>query len=327
MTRRVVPVVLVVLAVIFAIIAVPARYVHANVLDTEGYVEMVGPLASDPAVQQTVADAVTEAVVDQVDLQAYAEEALSSLAEGERVPDGVTRLAPVIANQTEALIQRTSEKLVQSQQFAEIWVKANQVGHGAATSILSEEDREYVDVENGVISIPLDPVVEALKVRLVDAGLDIAEQIEPQGRSIVLIDSAELGTAQAALAWFDRIAFLLPFLVIGLVAGAAAVARRRARTVLIAACCLAAVSAILAAGIAIGRAVYLGDLGVSIVSLETVNAVADAFVGPLTAQLWWTTAFWVLVAVVAGFWPWAAPRVRERLARRGDHGEAAAVTD
>lgn len=313
--RRVVSVCLAVLAVLIAVVDVPARYVENNVLDTEGYVDMVGPLAADPAVQATVSDAVAESVLEQLDLEAYATEALEGLAEGENVPDGVTFLAPVIAGQAENLVHRTTESLVSSEQFTALWLTANRSGHAVLISALEERDAGPVTVEDGVVAVPLDPIVERARDALVDRGFDAAASIEPQGRELVLVTSPELASAQKALSIFNGVSAGLPWLVLGLLVAAAWTApRRRARTVAWTAGALTVVGLVLLAGIHLGTGAVLGNLPAG-VSVDAVSAAASAFLTPLSTQLWWTVLLWALVTAAAAAWPWYAPRVHRRFAR------------
>ncbi|BDZ42145.1 hypothetical protein GCM10025865_14440 [Paraoerskovia sediminicola] len=305
--------VLVVLAVLIAVLAVPARYVQQNVLETEGYVELVGPLASDPAVQTAVADALTDQVMTQLDVEAIVTDNVEAFADRDRVPDAVEALGPILTNQIEQLVQRAADKLVTSEQFAAVWVTANRVAHGTATTVLEGHDGKYLDIDAGTISVPLDGLVLELRDRLVDAGLERAANIEPQGREIVLVQSDQLGTAQQGLVIFQNVAGILPWLVILLIAGAAWVApRRRHRVVVAAAISIGALMALMLAGLALASAAYLGNLPLGAVGLDATRSVTRALLDPLRTQLWWWVGLSVVVAAAAIAWPWAVRAVGRR---------------
>ncbi|WP_148061606.1 hypothetical protein [Cellulomonas sp. PhB143] len=305
-----------VLSVLLALLAVPARYVQHNVVDTQGYVKMVGPLASDPAVQAAVADALTDQVMSQLDVDAIVDEGLQALAGRDRVPDAVTGLGPVLANQIEQLVQRTADKLVASPQFAAVWVQANRTAHGAATTVIEGHDGKYLKIDDGVVSVPLDGLVERLKDRLVDLGVDRAADIQPQGRSIVLLDSAQLGTAQNGLVWFERVAGALPWVVLLLVAGAVwAAPRRRNRVVAAAGIAIAAVMAVLLVGVTLAAHAYVGNLPLGAVGLDATRVVVAALLDPLRVQLWWWFGLGLVAAAVAIALPYALPAARRRWGR------------
>lgn len=311
--RRVVSVALAVLAVLTAVIDVPARYVENNVLDTQGYVEMIGPLAADPAVQDAVGNAVSEAVLEQIDLDAYAQTALEGLAEGESIPDGITVLAPVIAGQAENLVRTTSDRLASSEQFTGLWITANRTGHAVLVSALEGDAPGPLTVEDGIVAVPLDPLIEHVRDALVDRGLDAAASIDPQGREIVLISSPELATTQKALTVFHGISAALPWLVLGLLVAAVWTApRRRHRTAAWTAGSLAALTAALVAGIHLAIGTTLGNLP-SGVPVDAAAAAAGAFTSPLLTQLWWAFALWAVITAASIAWPWAQSHVRGRL--------------
>jgi hypothetical protein len=328
MVRRVVAVLLVVLAVLVAVVTIPARYVEHTVLDTEGYLEVVGPLASEPAVQEAVSTAITREVTEQIDVQALVDDALSNAAGRERVPDAITRLSPVIgpalANQVDTLIARAADRLVQSQAFVTLWISANEVGHGTTVRVLEDRTGEYLNIEDGTVSVPLDPFVEEIKQRLVDRGVTVAERIEPQGRSITLFESEDLATVSDGVRWLDVLTPWLPVVVLALVAAAAWVsgAGRRLRTVAVAAGVIALVMLVLQLGVLIGNNRALGALTLQETGLEAVRLALDAFLAPLRGEIW--RVFWVsaVVSVVCFAWPWAYPRGRRLVASRREPSTA-----
>ncbi|MEN5074220.1 hypothetical protein ABE437_10420 [Isoptericola cucumis] len=329
MVRRAVTAVLLVLAVLVTVVTIPARYVEHTVLDTEGYLEVVGPLASEPAVQEAVSAAITREVTAQIDVQALVDDALSNAAGRERVPDALTRLSPVVgpalANQVDTMIARAADRLVQSQAFVTLWISANEVGHGTAARVLEDRSGEYLDIENGVVSVPLDPFVEEVRDRLVDRGLTIAERIEPQGRSITLFESDDLAAVSDGVTWLDRLTPWLPVIVLALVAAAAWVAGvgRRLRTVAVAAGVIALVMLVLQAGVQIGNTRALDALTLQDTGMEAVRLALDAFLTPLRGEIW--RVFWVsaVVSVVCFAWPWAWPRARRLASSRRTPAPAA----
>lgn len=79
-----------VLAAALTIPALVGHWGHRTVIDAGRYIETVGPLASSPEVQEAVADAVTQAVLDKVDTEKQVDELLTGLFSSDRLP-GVKR--------------------------------------------------------------------------------------------------------------------------------------------------------------------------------------------------------------------------------------------
>src|ERR671919_870643 len=96
-TRWIVTIVLAVLASLLALVAIVARYARSEVLDTDRYVATVGPLASDPAVQEVVAARVSDRIIGRLDVEELTSDALDALVDA-GAPDIVTGLAAPISD-------------------------------------------------------------------------------------------------------------------------------------------------------------------------------------------------------------------------------------
>ena len=79
MVRRVVAAVLILVASILAPFAVGALWAERTITDAQAFNETLAPLAEDPIVRQTVSTEVSSAIIDAVDAEARAEEALDRL--------------------------------------------------------------------------------------------------------------------------------------------------------------------------------------------------------------------------------------------------------
>src|SRR6478752_5986474 len=66
--------------VLLAPAAILATWTHDVVSDTDRYVEVVTPLASDPAVQAAVTTRVTDEIFTRLDVQAVTQDAVNALA-------------------------------------------------------------------------------------------------------------------------------------------------------------------------------------------------------------------------------------------------------
>ena len=67
--RRTLAWVFLVLGLILVPLAVTGGWVRGNIFSTDGFVNMVGPLASDPAIQDQIANSVTNQIFNALDLE------------------------------------------------------------------------------------------------------------------------------------------------------------------------------------------------------------------------------------------------------------------
>lgn len=229
---------LVTLGAILALVSVLAVWVNGLVRDTDRYVQTVAPLIDDPAVQAAVADAATEATLDTLDLQTRAANGADQLAQslglGPRISDLTETAATALAGAAEARVAGLIERAVASPQFATAWEEANRVAHDQVVGRITGERTGAVEVTDGVVSVDLQPLVAALRDRLVDRGVPGASAIPDVDRELVLVSSDALGTVQSVLSLLNAAAPWLPWITLALLLGAIALARRHHRMVIVA---------------------------------------------------------------------------------------------
>lgn len=154
--------VLVVLVGLLAISSVVARFARSEILDTDRYVTMVTPLASDPAIQEAITNRVTEEIFAQVDVEGLTTDALTALTEDRPRLEPVVGLAPVIAGQAENFVHDTVGSLVASDQFETLWIQANRTAHDRLAAVLTG-DTQVAAIEiddSGTVSLNLAPIIE-----------------------------------------------------------------------------------------------------------------------------------------------------------------------
>ncbi|GAB19927.1 hypothetical protein GOEFS_096_01040 [Gordonia effusa NBRC 100432] len=291
------------------LLAVSTRFVRSQLLDSEHYVATVAPLASDPAVQGQIADSVTDAIVGRLDLNALVANTLSELSEitpaqRPRADAALAKLAPLLAGQAETFIRSTVNQFVASGQFADLWAAANRAAHQSlVAAVTGQGQREAVRIgDDGTVAIGLGPIIDAVKVRLAQRGFGFADQIPAINKEFVVFSSPQLARTQSLVRTLDKVATILPWLVLAAAAGAIAVSGtgRRWRTVSLVGLAVVIAMLLLALGILIGRAVYLGEVPVEIISLDAARVVFDTTIHPLRVALR-AVAVVGLVAMVVGF--------------------------
>ncbi len=206
--------VLVVLVGLLAISSVVARFARSEILDTDRYVTMVTPLASDPAIQEAITNRVTEEIFAQVDVEGLTTDALTALTEDRPRLEPVVGLAPVIAGQAENFVHDTVGSLVASDQFETLWIQANRTAHDRLAAVLTG-DTQVAAIEiddSGTVSLNLAPIIERAKGLLVDRGFAFADKIPEIDKQFVLFESPELVKAQNAVNALDKASGILPWL-------------------------------------------------------------------------------------------------------------------
>lgn len=185
--------ILITLACILAPLSATAVWASTQISDTSQYVQTVAPLADDPAVQAAVANDVTNAVMQSLDVEGYTRQALQTISQQPNVPPRVAAalpgLAVPIANGVESFTRTQVTKLVQSPQFAALWERVNTVAHQQLVKLLEGNEGGAVSAQGNTVTLNLAPVIDQVKTRLVSEGFTLAERIPTVNRSFVLVQS------------------------------------------------------------------------------------------------------------------------------------------
>src|SRR5262245_59460938 len=115
-----------------------AIWTRATVLNTDRYVNTMAPLARSVAVQNAVADKLSTAITDKVDVQALAQEAL---------PGRADVLAPAIAAGVDSAIRNQINDFVHSDRFPEVWDSANRRIHDRVIGLLTTGESGRLKLE------------------------------------------------------------------------------------------------------------------------------------------------------------------------------------
>ncbi|MEV0247533.1 hypothetical protein AB0H76_13155 [Nocardia sp. NPDC050712] len=292
--------VLLVLVAILGTAAVLARFARGELLDTDRYVQTVAPLATDPAVQAGLADRITDAIMERLDVETLAAQALAELAaDRPRIPPAVIGLAPVIGTQARDFVHDTAESVVTSEQFGDLWVQVNRQAHRRLAAVLAGDAPAALSADDsGAVSVSLAPMIERVRTALLARGFTLAEQVPAIDKSFVVFRSPELVEARRWVALGDRVAGVLPWVTLLAAVGAVLVAPkgRRLRALSWVGVVMVAAMALLAVAIAVARSAYLQALPAGVLSRESATVVIDALLVPLRNTL---RAVFVLAVVTA----------------------------
>ncbi|MFF1652288.1 hypothetical protein ACFVXP_02805, partial [Streptomyces sp. NPDC058255] len=224
---------LIFLAAVLTPLSAVAAWTSDEIGDTDRYVATMEPLASDPDVQAAVANRVTGAVMQRLDLQTL----LSSVAPADRPRLGkaLDALSGPLTSGLEEFVHSTAQKFVSSDAFATLWTQLNRRAHAAAVKALTGSGGGAVKLTGDAVVIDLAPVIDQVKQALVDKGLTVASKIPEVHTDFTVMTSEAVGKAQKGFRLLQLAGFWLPVLTLLLAAAGVVTAVRRRRALVAAA--------------------------------------------------------------------------------------------
>lgn len=285
------------LAALLTTPAVVGYWGQRTLTDTQRYLDTVGPLAADPEVQAATAAAITQAFEKNVDVEALVNEAFGGIVQDR---PRLQALIPVFAGAVNSFVANAATEVTQSQQFQDLWVKANEVLQTEAIKFLDGETSAVKLVGNQVV-LDTSPLIDTLKQRLVDRGLTIVQNIDipAADRQIVLLTSDQLAQVQSIYTLARPVMAWLILLVAALYLAAVLLARRTGRMVLAVGVALVVNALAMASALWYGESQFVNTLQGTVFS-----TASDAFYATLFAYLdrAWRVLFWLgVVFAVGGF--------------------------
>lgn len=257
------------LAALLLPIALTSAWLATVVTDNDAYVDAVGPLASDEAVQKAAVDALEGAAVSSVE-------------------DATGTTLDVGAREQVGAAVGTA---VESSEFETVWRAANRTAHRQVMRILAEDDDRQV-TQDGRVVVELGPIYDSIIGSVSQRGLVDAGGVPPVQASVPLIRASDLDRAQAAYGLLDAAGFVAPAVWVALVVLTMLLAPGRRR----AAVWLAATSVggllTLVVGLLVARGVLIEELG-SNTDYEVMGAIWDV----LVARLYWAIGIGLVVCV------------------------------
>lgn len=300
---------LIVLGAITTPISIVGAWARVELVDADRFVQTFGPLADDPAVQALLVDQVTAAVDEQLDIASLTDDLFDGIASLDLPPRAAAALELLrgpAAQGAQSLIDRTVERVVESDAFSDVWSTALRASHRAFAAAATGAGGGPVTVDaEGVVGLELGPIVEQVKQRLVDQGIGVAAAIPVVDRTIVIVQSDAIVTVQVVYGLAVAAGWWLPVITLILFVAGVLVARRRSTALLGAGLGLALGAGALVVALAVGdtlTVVAAGQLGISTAALTAVyvqvigamrqTAVVLTVVGVAIALLAWSRGRW-----------------------------------
>ena len=320
--RTAAAVVLVVIGLLLAPVAVVSAWARLQLVDTDRFVSTFAPLAEDPAVQAYIGDQVTVAIEEQVDIPSLTADlfdGIRSLDLPPRAQDALGLLEAPATQGLQSLVSGVVDRVVESPAFADVWATALRASHRQfVAAVQGDPDAALAIGGDGSISVQLGPVIAAVKERLEQQGVGFASAIPVVERSIVVAQNDAFVLVQTVYTLAVAAGTWLPWICLLLLIAGVLLARRRAAALVWTAGGLALSMLILASGIGIGRAFFLGAVSPSIMPADAAGALYDELVELMLSTILAILVLALFVAVIAWFsGPWRPARAVRGFADSG----------
>jgi hypothetical protein len=287
---------LVVVVCLLTPVALTTVWLRRTLLNTDQFVSTLGPLADDPAVQQALANRVTNALINGTDLEAKIKDAL---------PQRAKPAAPFIAGGAQQFVQTISLDLIQSDRFQNLWDGMLRRAHSQVVAVLQGKGTDRLSTKNGQIVLQVGPVAQKV-LTTVQSKTDLFDNVDTTSlnQQIVLADSKDLRTAQGAVDFFNSITYILPIVLLVLLAIAIWLSGNRRRTILRTALGIALGMALLLTLFNLGRSAYLDALPRKVNGLEVSHAAATAVYDQVLSFLRTATRTAFVLAIIVAIAAW-----------------------
>ncbi|MEC5184894.1 hypothetical protein RCH12_002365 [Cryobacterium sp. MP_3.1] len=317
---------LITIGVLLAPVSVVAYWTKGYINDTDRFVASLAPLADDPAVQAYLVDEIVAVVNENVDINTITSDlftGLESLDLPQAAKDALALLETPAAQGVQQLIESAATNIVASDAFAELWEQALRTSQTQVIAALEgDTSTALVISDTGELGIQLGPIIAEVKKELVDRGFSLATNIPEVDRTIVVAQSDSLVQARTGYQLLNVLGFVLPLVSLGLIVLGVLVARRRSRTMIWAGLTLALAMAVLAAGIAVGRILFVSALSPTYLPNNVAQALYDAVVPFINTTALSVGLVGFTVAVVAYL---AGPFRGSTIVRRATIGTCARI--
>lgn len=314
--RSVLAGIVLVLAVLIAPIAALGTWARLQLVDADRFVATFAPLADDPDVQDFIADQVTTAIDEEVDLEAVVGElfdGLRALDLPPRADSALTLLQAPAASGLTSLIDGVVHDVVSSAAFSDIWAQSLRFAHDRAVAVLQDDPGTALQLgDDGVLSVDLGVVIERVKDTLAERGVGFADLIPVIDRTVPVVQADALVLVRTVYQVAVAAGFWLPWVVVGLVVLGVVLAVNRPRALFWASAGFAVAFLLLAAGMGVGRGFFVGAVSPSIMTA----AAAESLFDQLTALLSSTIVALALVGVLIAVWAWLAGTSRGAVTTR-----------
>jgi Short C-terminal domain len=287
--RRVLPLILVVLASIILLITAFAIWAKRQVLETDTWVETSGELLENEAIRNALADFLVVELYDNVDVEAEIAKPL---------PEQAKPLAGPVAGALQQLAGEVARTALAQEKVQQLWENANRTAHEQLLALV-EDESDVVATTGGNVTIDLKQILGAITENL-GVGAGLVSKLPEDAAQLQVADSEELDKVQTGLKVFKAVAWFLVVLALVLYVLAVFLARERRRETLRAVgISFVVVGAAIMVGHRIGGTAVVGTLSEAASADDAVQATWDIGTGQLTDIAHGLILYGILIVIAA----------------------------
>ncbi len=281
-----------IIGLVLAPVGVAGLWATKYVTNTEGFTQLLVPLASNPQLQEDISGQISQAVSNQLNL----EERIDSLT-----GDGwLSQLIPSgqIADRVDGIVNDSVSNLVQSNQFSSLWESTLRASHAKTISILSDNSTSVSLDGAGALTFQLSDVLGEIVSSLTNLGIPGLGAVTNLEWDVQIIQSDQLLTVQRVYNVIETFGPWIIYVAAGFLIAAVILTPRYLTRVLIG---LALVTGVSALAITTLLADYAGEHLFVSVDPAVAELIYVQVTGKLTGAL--TTVAVVSGIVGAASWP------------------------
>ncbi len=324
-TRRWVAVALVAIGALLAPIGLVSAWAERTITDPDRYLETVAPLSEKPAIQNAIIVRTSDAITSRIDVSQVTDELQAFLVQQgapQQLTDRIGLLETPLQNGVDTLVTRVVTRFVHSDAFSSIWLQVNRTAQKQLTAILEGDPTTVAQLDDeGNLTLQLGPVIDAVKQKLVDAGLGIAASLPEINPTVAVAQSDSLVQLRHGYQLMKTLGDWLPWIALAFLVAGVLVAPRRARMTVAAALAVVVGMLLLAVGLAIARNAIVGALPAGS-SGAAATTLFEGLVRFMRISMRTVAVVGLLVAVIAFF---AGGSAAALAARRSASGGAGAL--
>ena len=314
--RTPVALLLIIFGCALAPISVIGVWTANQVSNTDRYVANFSPLISEPAIQSALSARITTEIENRLDptVKSATSQAAAELQKANlpRLSGLITTFSGQISSGLNSAIAAGVSKAVASPAMATLWTTLLRTSHQAMVRVLSGQGGGALSVVNDQVVLNIGPIIAQVKDYLVAHGVAIASNIPTVNATFPLFEAKNLSKAQQAYRLINTLKWVLPLLVLVLLAAGVYVARSHRRALIGAALGLSASMLLLGIALTIARSIYLNSVPQSTLPSDAAAALYDTLIRFIRQGLRVILVVGLVIAAAAFFIGPSAAAVRSR---------------
>jgi len=209
------------------------RWTESQFLNTNNWVNTVGPLPKDPVISSAIGLYVSSQVFNSVDVQKKIADAL---------PPKASFLAAPLSDQLKDLVKKISTKVVSSDAFQTVWITANRRALDSQIQVARGHKKPALSEKTQKISINIEAVKKQIASKLGASSEIIPIANDSSKKPLAFVADLQVAPKifQRTIKQIDFTHSILPYLMVSSFLGALALSYNRAKTAFrLATACLA----------------------------------------------------------------------------------------